>query len=185
MSTSAVASSAPRSTTSRADQVATFDDVRRVAMTLPETEEILTWETDVTFRVRKKIFAIGGDGAPHVSIKATPDAQADLLDRDPETFASAPYVGRYGWVNVRLTGVDQEETILLLYPDADEKLRWQYRYSATRSMRPEIPERSPFFNFTFAIAEPRWAHVADGVDTLQRWPLECAILQRAIAVAPM
>ena len=61
---------------------------------------------------------------------------------------------------------------LLLYPDAEEKLRWQYRYSATRSMRPEIPERSPLFNFTFAIAEPQWAHVADGVDTLQRWPLD-------------
>jgi Two component regulator propeller len=61
---------------------------------------------------------------------------------------------------------------LLLYPDADEKLRWQYRYSATRSMRPEIPERSPFFNFTYAIAEPQWAHVADGVDTLRRWPLD-------------
>ena len=61
---------------------------------------------------------------------------------------------------------------LLLYPDADEKLRWQYRYSATRSMRTEIPERSPFFNFTFAIAEPQWAHVADGVDTLRRWPLD-------------
>src|SRR5207244_4340823 len=61
---------------------------------------------------------------------------------------------------------------LLLYPDEDEHLRWQYRYSATRSMRPEIPERSPFFNFVFAIAEPQWAHVADGVDTLQRWPLD-------------
>jgi hypothetical protein len=61
---------------------------------------------------------------------------------------------------------------LLLYPDEDKKLRWQYRYSASRSMRPEIPERSPFFNFTFAIAEPQWAHVADGVDTLQRWPLD-------------
>jgi hypothetical protein len=61
---------------------------------------------------------------------------------------------------------------LLLYPDEDEKLRWQYRYSATRSMRPEIPERSPLFNFTFAIELPQWAHVADGVDTLQRWPLD-------------
>jgi hypothetical protein len=61
---------------------------------------------------------------------------------------------------------------LLLYPDEDENLRWQYRYSATRSMRPEIPERSPFFNFVFATASPEWAHVADGVDTLKRWPLD-------------
>jgi hypothetical protein len=61
---------------------------------------------------------------------------------------------------------------LLLYPDEDENLRWQYRYSATRSMRTEIPERSPFFNFVFAIDSPQWAHVADGVDTLKRWPLD-------------
>jgi hypothetical protein len=61
---------------------------------------------------------------------------------------------------------------LLLYPDKDENLRWQYRYSAARSMRPEIPEKSPFFNFPFAIDSPQWAHVADGVDTLKRWPLD-------------
>ncbi len=61
---------------------------------------------------------------------------------------------------------------LLLYPDEDANLHWQYRFSAARSMRPEIPERSPFFNFPFAIAFPQWAHVADGVDTLRRWPLD-------------
>ena len=42
--------------------MATFDDVRRISMALPEAEEILTWETDVTFRVRRKIFAIGVPG---------------------------------------------------------------------------------------------------------------------------
>ena len=86
----------------------TFDDVRRMSMALPEAEEILTWETDVTFRVRKKIFAIGGDGADSVSIKATPLEQADLIDRDAETFRSSAYVGRFGWVTVRLDRVDEE-----------------------------------------------------------------------------
>ena len=38
---------------------ATFDDVRRIGLGLPETEEVLTWGTDVTFRVRSKIFVIG------------------------------------------------------------------------------------------------------------------------------
>ena len=84
----------------------TFDDVRRISLGFPEAEEILTWETDVTFRVRSKIFAIGGDGSDHVSIKATPAAQADLIDRDPETFASSAYVGRFGWVTVDLRRVD-------------------------------------------------------------------------------
>jgi len=78
-------------------------------MSLPEAEEILTWETDVTFRVRNKIFAIGGDGADHASIKATPMVQADLIDRDPELFRPAAYVGRFGWVDVDLTGIDVTE----------------------------------------------------------------------------
>lgn len=86
--------------------MATFDDVRSMAMALPEVEEILTWEVDVTFRVRKKIFAIGGEGAERISLKASLDQQADLLDFDPETFKSAPYVGRFGWVTVDLGRID-------------------------------------------------------------------------------
>jgi hypothetical protein len=89
--------------------VATFDDVRRIALALPEAEEVLTWETDVTFRVRRKIFAIGGDGADHVSVKATPLVQEDLIDRDPMTFARAAYVGRFGWVNVDLERVETSD----------------------------------------------------------------------------
>lgn len=84
----------------------TFDDVRRLALALPEAEEILTWETDITFRVRNKIFAIGGEGADRVSIKQSPDAQAELIDLDPETFQSSAYVGRFGWVTVDLERVD-------------------------------------------------------------------------------
>ncbi len=84
----------------------TFDDVRSIAMALPEVEEILTWDVDVTFRVRKKIFVIGGEGAQQISLKASRDQQADLLDLDPETFKSAPYVGRFGWVTVDLARVD-------------------------------------------------------------------------------
>ena len=82
----------------------TFDDVRTIAMALPDAEEIVTWEGDITFRVRKKIFAMGGEGS--VSIKATPATQADLIDLDPETFRPAAYVGRYGWVTADLTRIE-------------------------------------------------------------------------------
>jgi hypothetical protein len=86
--------------------VTTFDDVRRIALALPEAEERLTWETDITFRVRDKIFAIGGEGADRVSVKASLETQAELIDLDPETFASSAYVGRFGWVTVDLGRVD-------------------------------------------------------------------------------
>jgi hypothetical protein len=109
----------------------TFDDVRRIAMGLPEAEEILTWETDVTFRVRTKIFAIGGDGADRVSIKATPLSQEALIDRDPETFRSAPYVGRFGWVTVQLDRVD-DETLSELLVDA-------WRLTAPKRLAATLP----------------------------------------------
>jgi hypothetical protein len=94
--------------------MATFDDVRLISLSLPEAAEILTWETDATFRVRNKIFAISAEGANHVSIKATPFVQEDLIDRDPETFARAAYVGRFGWVEVNLERVELGELESLL-----------------------------------------------------------------------
>ena len=85
----------------------TFDDVRSIAMALPDVEEIVTWEVDITFRVRRKIFVIGGEGTDRISVKASLVAQAELIDLDSATFANAPYVGRFGWVTVDLARVDR------------------------------------------------------------------------------
>ena len=85
----------------------TFDDVRAIALALPEVEEKLTWGTDVTFRIRDKMFIVGADGADGATIKASITAQAELIDLDPETFSKASYVGRFGWVNVNLDRVDR------------------------------------------------------------------------------
>ena len=83
-----------------------FDDVRRIALGLPEAEERITWDVDVTFRVRDKIFAMGGPDGTHASSKAPPDRQAELVDLDPDTFSPSAYVGRFGWVTVDLARVD-------------------------------------------------------------------------------
>jgi hypothetical protein len=92
----------------------TFADVRQLALALPEAEEKLTWDTDITFRVRDRIFAIGGEGATHVSIKADLETQAELLEMDPRTFARSAYVGRFGWVTVDLERVEPELLTSLL-----------------------------------------------------------------------
>lgn len=104
----------------------TFDDVRRIALALPEAEERLTWETDITFRVRDKIFAIGGEGADRVSIKAGLETQAELIELDPVTFARSAYVGRFGWITVDLDRVDPS----LL----DSLLREAWRRSAPKRL---------------------------------------------------
>ena len=104
----------------------TFDDVRRLALALPEVEERLTWDTDITFRVRDRIFAIGGEGATAVSIKASPERQSELVDLDPETFRPSAYVGRFGWVTAELERVSIE----LL----DDLLREAWRRTAPKRL---------------------------------------------------
>lgn len=101
-------------------------------MALPEVEEKLTWETDVTFRVRDKIFVIGADGSDGISVKASLDQQADLIDLDPETFSKAPYVGRYGWVSVRL---DRADSAML-----EKVVRDAWRATAPKRLRGLVAE---------------------------------------------
>jgi hypothetical protein len=112
--------------------MASWDDVRAISMALPEAEEHITWGTDVNFRVRNKMFAIGGEGADGVSIKASLTTQADLIDLDPETFSSSAYVGRFGWVTVNLARIDR--------PLLEKLLRDAWRATAPAKLRATVPE---------------------------------------------
>ena len=110
----------------------TWEDVRAIAMALPEVEERVTWGTDITFRIRDKMFAVGAEGAEGVTIKASIAVQAELIDLDPETFRSAAYVGRFGWVDVNLARVD--EAML------EGLLRSAWRSTAPARLRGLVPE---------------------------------------------
>jgi predicted DNA-binding protein (MmcQ/YjbR family) len=90
--------------TRRRKSSAAADDLRRLALALPEAVETLTWG-EPHFRVRDKIFTGLGlrDGRAVTSVKLEkPHAEARLLDR---RFRPAPYVGRYGWVEFALEDV--------------------------------------------------------------------------------
>jgi hypothetical protein len=110
----------------------TFQDVREISLALPEVTEHVSWGTDVNFRIRNKMFVIGGEEATGVSLKASLDAQADLIDLDPETFSKAAYVGRFGWVNVDLARVDR--------PLLEKLLRDAWRQIAPAKLRGLVPE---------------------------------------------
>jgi predicted DNA-binding protein (MmcQ/YjbR family) len=82
---------------------ARLDRLRKVCLALPEATEQVTWETDLTFRVRGKMFAITGEEANGVTLKATPADQEALVAAHPRITVAA-YVGRFGWVSVDLAG---------------------------------------------------------------------------------
>ncbi|MFI1520225.1 MULTISPECIES: MmcQ/YjbR family DNA-binding protein [Kitasatospora] len=93
--------------------MATFDELTALALALPQTHQEETWE-QVTLRVGRKIFAMGRPGSGEVSVKAAPAEQAELIAAAPGVYSVAPYTGRFGWVRVRLAGVDPEELRELL-----------------------------------------------------------------------
>ncbi len=73
--------------------------LRKLCLTLPGTKETRTWDHP-NFRVADKIFLILGDEQrkPVLCVKVGKQRQKELI-RDPR-YTIAPYVGRFGWVNL-------------------------------------------------------------------------------------
>jgi hypothetical protein len=88
--------------------------VREMALALPSTEEIVTWGTDLTWRVNGKMFAVGGPDSPAISVKCSLEEQAELVASAPSVYSVAAYVGRFGWVSVMLAEADPDELRELL-----------------------------------------------------------------------
>ena len=86
--------------------------IREICLALPEaSEKPFGGHTAPTFRVRDKIFAMCAgeeDGGPgELWCKAPPGAQHVIVSSDPARYLVPPYVGKNGWVGVRLhRGVD-------------------------------------------------------------------------------
>jgi hypothetical protein len=95
--------------------VATYADAQRIVAELPGASEVDVPEWGhPTFRVNNKMFASGAPDSPTMSMKATKEEQAELVAAHPEIYAVAPYVGRFGWIRIQLSGVDAEELRELL-----------------------------------------------------------------------
>ena len=78
--------------------------LRTICLDLPEAEERETWG-EATFRVREKIYVIASTdeaGRVQFSCKAVAGLQGMLVAEDPQRFFIPPYVGRFGWIGVRL-----------------------------------------------------------------------------------
>lgn len=82
--------------------------LRSVVLGLPGVAERETWGHP-TFRVQDRIFVGIAEDGTTANVKASKEEQDALIATDPATFSAAPRVGRHGWVQVRLTGVDRDD----------------------------------------------------------------------------
>jgi hypothetical protein len=84
------------------------DDVRRIALSLPETKERPSYGTP-GFRVKDKLFArMREDGALAVYVSALEEKEA-LIAAEPEVFFTLPHYDGYAMVLVRLEAIGIEE----------------------------------------------------------------------------
>jgi hypothetical protein len=112
---------APRSRTRPSTLIAR---VRRIALALPETTEKISHGEPGFFVGGKQFACIDNHhhGSAHLSVwcRAEPGAQAAFVDASPQHFFVPPYVGKSGWLGVRLdTGILMPVVARLL------ELAWQ------------------------------------------------------------
>ncbi|MFC0006498.1 MmcQ/YjbR family DNA-binding protein [Micromonospora siamensis] len=126
--------------------MATWDDVRRIALALPETTERGTYDDLPAWRVRDKPFVWErplrrpdldalGDAAPTGPILGVrvPDlgAKEALLADDPEVFFTTPHFDGYPAVLVRLDRISVDELTELVteawYARAPKRLAAELR----------------------------------------------------------
>jgi hypothetical protein len=93
--------------------VATEDDVRAIALSLPETVERPSYGTP-GFRVRDRLFArIRQPGV--LLVRVSDEGEKDFLIRaEPDKFFTTPHYDGYPSVLVRLAAVDRRELAELL-----------------------------------------------------------------------
>jgi hypothetical protein len=97
--------------------VTTEDDVRELALALPNTKEKPSYGTP-GFRVRDKLFArIREEGVLVVWCESLEEKDF-LLEGDPEKFFTTPHYDGYPNILVRLEAVDREELAELLAESA-------------------------------------------------------------------
>ncbi len=84
------------------------DEIRKFCMSFPGATEKLQWGDAVCFKIGGKMFVVLGLDNPRLSFKCTPEAFAELIER--ENIRPSPYLGRHNWVMLeRLDAVGNQE----------------------------------------------------------------------------
>jgi hypothetical protein len=93
--------------------MATVDDVRRLALGLPETSEKPCYGTP-GFYVRKHLFARIRSDDETVVVKVDMGERELLIGAEPEIFFVTDHYLNYGYVLVRIDAIEEDELLEVL-----------------------------------------------------------------------
>jgi hypothetical protein len=92
----------------------TCDDIRRIALALPEAQEAPHFDA-ASFRVKGKIFCTMGADEPRATLKFDPEDQRNLVEAHPAAISPVEgYWGRSGWTVVDCAGLAEGQVADLL-----------------------------------------------------------------------
>ncbi|MFC8510976.1 MmcQ/YjbR family DNA-binding protein [Streptomyces sp. NPDC057411] len=115
----------------------TSEDVRRIALSLPEAVEKPAWGMP-TFRAGPggRMFASLADDDQVIGVRCPKEERAELIAAEPaKFFLRAGHDDGYAWIRVRLGALDDEDELRAILTDS-------WRQAAPRSLLDRHPELS-------------------------------------------
>ncbi|MFE6691990.1 MmcQ/YjbR family DNA-binding protein [Streptomyces sp. NPDC057743] len=85
-------------------------DVRRIALSLPQTVEKEAWSMP-TFRVAGKMFLTVPDDETSFAVRCPIHERRELIAAEPEKFWVPPHEASSHWVRVRLAALDDRDEL--------------------------------------------------------------------------
>jgi hypothetical protein len=108
------------------------EDVRRVALSLPDTTEKEAWSMP-TFRVAGKMFATLPEDETSMAVRCPKTERDELVLAEPDKFWTADHEAGFAWVRVRLSALEDE-------PELRDILADSWRQAAPTQLLDSYPE---------------------------------------------
>lgn len=93
------------------------DDVRRIALSLPDTTEKSAWNMP-TFRVAGKMFATLPEDETSLAVRCPKEERDELVLAEPGKFWIAGHEAQFAWVRARLGALDGEQELRDILADS-------------------------------------------------------------------
>ncbi|MQY33640.1 hypothetical protein SRB17_16010 [Streptomyces sp. RB17] len=93
------------------------EDVRRIALSLPDTTEKVAWSMP-TFRVAGKMFATLPEDETSLAVRCPKEERDELVLAEPEKFWIADHEAQFAWVRARLAALEDEDELRDILADS-------------------------------------------------------------------
>jgi hypothetical protein len=93
------------------------EDVRRIALSLPDTTEKVAWSMP-TFRVAGKMFATLPEDETSIAVRCPKEERDELVLAEPGKFWIADHEAQFAWVRARLAELEDEDELRDILADS-------------------------------------------------------------------